>query len=502
MQAEVVVVEGDGLHGAASDAGAAGDALLGVVLEQVGAHVDVAVSLAAHGLEAGEVAAAVAVAHAHDVDVLHREGLGHHAGVHALLNHGDGLVLADEAADADLVEVGGQLAEGQAGLEGMVAVAVAHGHAEGLPHQAALAGGDGDLLVGLDDGLPVHVLGELVLLDDVDAHGVGVEERHEGLEGLAGLSTADALGVELGRGSVGLGGVGHAVGVAAVLEVSAQLVELPEAVDVGEQVVHVVAGAVGAHDHAAHGQVVEDLLALLNGTAGEVVVLEGVELHVDRHLDLVLGVLLAPQVLDHLVGGLNGRGADALADAVEVVAQLDVHGGHDGAVGKHGVLNLIEGQDVVHLVDEVAHGLVGQLGKDVCVGGLAGGVGCDDVLAPVGARVLELELECGVGGLVGLGNDGGAHVDASGGHSAHGGHAAHKGPAGHVGSAHSMCPLLLNSIVSPRLSQSAIGKTSHLAYYAACSGLPITRCQFVWTCNGRSDKNWTRGASVAKIVTV
>ena len=115
--AEALFVELDGAQRAAGDAGAALDAVVREVLEQVGVHVDGGGAGAVGSLEAAQVAAAVAVAHAHDVDVLHAERLGNHRVGDAVLDHGDGLVLGDIAADADLVEVLSELAEGEAGLD-------------------------------------------------------------------------------------------------------------------------------------------------------------------------------------------------------------------------------------------------------------------------------------------------------------------------------------------------------------------------------------------------
>ena len=214
-----------------------------------------------------------------------------------------------------------------------------------------MAGGHRDVLVALDERTPVLIGLQLILGHHIDADGIRAEQR-EGAAALAvGIHAADALDIELGHRPLDTGIVGL------------QLVELPEPVDIGNKRVVGQPTAVGAPNEVAVGLVVENLLALLLIPAGERLVVARGEHAVQRHLQVVLGILLGPQVHDHLVAGLIRNGADALADAVDTVAQLHEHSGDDGAVGADGIGHLLGlGHDLLHeaitlgRVDPVAEG--------------------------------------------------------------------------------------------------------------------------------------------------
>ena len=394
------------------------------------------------------------MAQAHDVGVLRGDGLHHHAGLNGVLVDGDGLVLRDLLADALLDEVLGHLAQRQAGA---ARVLLGERHADALPHQAALAGRDGDRLVTLDDGAPVVVRQELVLGDDVLADGVGAEQR-EGVVEVVPTGAVDAPDVV----SVELGHARHGV-LAGLLggEIGLELGELPPAVDMRQQ--HVVVGIAAVHmvDEALAGHVREDLLALLDRAAARQAVIVCVEDGQQRHLKLPCRLLLGPVAHQHLIARGVGLAAQALAHVVDAVAQVHVHSRDDGAV--------VEGDVLVGHLDG------GEVGKRVAI---RGGV---DPLRAHRIKLVELghAVDASLGGHVGvsvecvrLADDLAVGVKCdSGAHrgNGHTGGTSNKTPAGHL---HDVLPLLVVRAVSLRASP-------FLWAYAECTtrefGSAITR---------------------------
>ena len=280
--------------------------------------------------------------------------------------------------------------------------------------QAALAGGNTDDLVALDDLLPV-VERQNLLADGqnllVHRHRI-VEGRLRGKEGRVlgkdgGVQVSALVGVGQVLGLVQVGPLGdgverHEVGGVGVLALLGKQAVLPQAVGVGDVMVVVHAGASPTHEQTAVREVVAELLALLLVTTGLLSEVGSRKGNAKRHLDVGLGLLGSPVGHEEVEGAVVVGRAHAQTVALHASAQLHVDLGNDSAVGA-GVLR--GGVDV-----GPAHGieLVERLSHDA-------GSGIDRVLGAVGLHAGQL-----------LGQGGACS------HDAHGGGAGDKTPARHA----------------------------------------------------------------------
>ena len=336
-----LVVQGDALHGAALHAGAALDAGLFVVVElvvaHVGAQVGLGVDLGRQGLVELEVAAALHVARADDLGGLAVVRLDHEAGLGVVADDRQRLLLGDGPGHAGLHKVVGLVAQDQAGLE-RVAAGVERGLGDlgraevghvlaGTVGGAglAVAGGEGEVLLGVDDRLPVVIGMDLAVGHDGAVAGNGTVERgaavHEAVAGVGGG------GAHVHEVAAGIGGhVGHGV--------------LARALQEGNLAVDLLARMHGAEHHAAHRQGLEQLGALLHGAAALGGKVERVEEDALGHLEVGLGLVLVEEAHPEAEARVGEVTAHADAVGVRQRAQLHVHVGDHGAVGAHVVLGL------------------------------------------------------------------------------------------------------------------------------------------------------------------